>query len=108
MGRGIGSLGHETSKVSVEAPDILYRSHDSDVSVWPDDDNRTSTAVNPVRRISPSTDIERDADIVNEDPRVLVNFQSQFNGLKKLTLSNAVSKTPEHPGNSPPPSSSRK
>lgn len=79
MGRMIGSLGHETSKVSVEAPDIFYRCHDSDVSIWPDDDDRTSTAVNPVCRISPSTNIERDADIVNEDPRVLVNRQPQFN-----------------------------
>jgi len=88
VGRGIGSLGHETCKVGVEDSDILYRSHDCDVSVWSDDDDCASTAVNPVCRVGLSPGVERDADVVNEYPKQLPNSQSQFNvseGLKKKT-----------------------
>ena len=76
MGREGGTLGHEASKVGVEASNILYRRHDSDVSIWSDDDNCTSTTVDPVRRINLSADVERDAYVVNEDPRALLNCQS--------------------------------
>ena len=69
MKSGRGSLGHETGKVSVEDPNILYRRHESNVSIWPDDNNCTSITINPVCRISLSTSIERNADIVNENPR---------------------------------------
>ena len=64
-----GSLGHETSKVGIENPDILHRRHDSDVSIRSDDDNCTGITVNPVRRISLSTSVESDANIVNENPK---------------------------------------
>ena len=69
MSREGGSLGHETSKVSIENPSILYGRHESDVSIWSDDDDCTSITINPVCRISLSPGLERDADVVNENPK---------------------------------------
>ena len=75
MGRG-GSLGHETSKVSVEDSNILERCYESDVSIWSDDDNRACIAVNSVGRISLSAGPGRDGDVVDENPEALPRCQS--------------------------------
>ena len=41
-------MSHETGKVGIEAPDILQRPHDSDVSIRSDNDDCTTVTVNPV------------------------------------------------------------
>ena len=74
MGRS--SLGHETGKVGVEDSNIPERCYESDVSIWSDDDNRASVAVDPVCRISLSTGTGRNGHVVNENPKPPISFQS--------------------------------
>lgn len=69
MRRERGSLGHEASKVGVEDSNILYRCYKSDVPVWSDNDDRTSITIDSVCRVSLSASVERDADVVNENPK---------------------------------------
>lgn len=68
MGRG-SALGHEASEIGVKDSHIFYRRDDSDVSVWSDNDDRTSVTVDPKRRISLPTSVERDTDVVDENPK---------------------------------------
>jgi len=78
-------LGHETGKIGIEDPNILQRCNESDVSVWSDDDDRASATVNPICRISLSTGVQRDGDVVNENPKPsAASCQSYCNVLKIL------------------------
>lgn len=93
MRRGGTSLGHETSEVGVEDSHIFYRCHDSDVSIWSDNHNRTGATVDPKCRISPSAGVEREVDIIDENSKPPDRYQScdHYPRFKKPTLSNEAS-----------------